>query len=116
MMSDSKVKERVVYGCTKADPGLTIVPNKAYITFLLYIHPFSTLRLTAIFNLTLSDVNIMLDRYLIQNESKVFLETTSTLRLAAILDKTRVKVFLNQHLLKIKMPHPLKHQNRNTHI
>jgi hypothetical protein len=71
MMSNSKVKERVMHGWTKAGPGLTIVPNKAYITLLLYIYLFSTLRSVAIFNLT-SDVNIMLDRYLIKNEGKVF--------------------------------------------
>jgi hypothetical protein len=72
MMSNSKVKERVMHGWTKAGPGLTILPNKAYITFLLYIYPFSTLSSAAIFNLMLSDINIMLDRYLIQNEGKVF--------------------------------------------
>jgi hypothetical protein len=72
MMSDSKVKERVMHGWTKAGLGLTIVPNKAYITFLIYIYPFSTLRLVAIFNLMFSDVSIMLNRYLIQNKRKVF--------------------------------------------
>jgi hypothetical protein len=81
-----------MHGWTKAGPGLTIVPNEAYITFLLYIYPFSTLCSAAIFNL-MSDVSIILDRYLIQNEGKVFLKTTSTLRLAAILDKTRVNFF-----------------------
>jgi hypothetical protein len=74
MKSDSKIKERVMHGWNKAGLGLTIVPNKAYITFLIYIYPISTLRSVAILNLMLSDVNIMLNRYLIQNKRKVFFQ------------------------------------------
>jgi hypothetical protein len=71
MMSVVKLK-KVMHGWTKAGPGLTIVPNKAYITFLPYIYPSSTLRLAAIFNLTVLDVNIVLGHHLKQNEGKVF--------------------------------------------
>jgi hypothetical protein len=58
MMSDSEVKERVMHGWTKAGPGLTIVSNKAYITFFT-IH-------ILIFNLTVLDVNVVLGRHLKQ--------------------------------------------------